>query len=167
VATIQEDVPLTEGQLGVGEQASPLLSHTQVRAFLKQRLPLLMVDTVLSIEPKVRVVAVKNVSGNEFQFLGHFPEFPLMPGALIIESLAQTAAFLGWRQGTEPGPQPMQYIGNANVSFYKPVYPGDQMVNEVRHSRQMASLQVVSVISRVRQTVVARGELILATEGRS
>jgi 3-hydroxyacyl-[acyl-carrier-protein] dehydratase len=164
VATTPAGKELSAEELDTGEPLAPMLTHHQVRGFLKQRFPLLMVDTVLSIEPHVRVVAVKNVSGNELHFLGHLPDFPLMPGALIIESLAQTAAFLGWGQGTGSALSTMQYLGSANVQFFKPVFPGDQMVNEVRQVRQVANMQIVSVISRVRQQVMARGELFLATK---
>jgi len=167
VTTISADPASSADRLDYGPIQPPMLTHAQVRGFLKQRFPLLMVDTVLLIDPGARVVAVKNVAGNELQFLGHFPDFPLMPGALIIESLAQTATFLSWNKGGGDSPTQVQYLGGANINFYKPVYPGDQMVNEVRQTRRLRNLQIVSAITRVGQTVVARGELILAAQGQS
>jgi len=148
-------------------ETAPMLSHIEVRGFLKQRFPLLMIDTVISIEPGVRVVALKNVSGNEWQFLGHFPDHPLMPGALLIESLAQTASFLGWSPSADGRAPSMQYLANANVTFHKPIYPGDQIVNEVKQTRQLADMRIVAVASRVAGAMVARGELILASRGGS
>ena len=67
------------------------MTFEQVRACLKQRFPLIMVDRVLEVESGKRIQAVKNVTGNEIQFLGHFPERAVMPGTLIIEAIGQCA----------------------------------------------------------------------------
>lgn len=149
--------------VSLATEPGPMLTHVEVRRFLKQQFPMLMVDTVLSIDPGERIVAVKNVSGNEWQFLGHFPDYPLMPGVLLIESLAQTAAFLGWCPDSGKKEPSLQYLGNANVTFYKPVHPGDQIVNEVKQTRRVANMQMVGVTARVRGSIVARGELTLAS----
>ena len=68
-----------------------MLSNIEIRKLIPHRYPFLLVDKVLELEPGKRIVAIKNVSANEPFFQGHFPEFPIMPGVLIIEALAQTA----------------------------------------------------------------------------
>ena len=72
----------------------PLMTFEEVRAALKQRFPMLMIDTVTALEPGKSIRATKNVTGNELQFLGHFPEHAVMPGTLIIEAIGQAASIL-------------------------------------------------------------------------
>ncbi len=69
------------------------MTFEEVKAHLKQRVPFIMVDRVLELEPGKRIKTLKNVAGNEIQFLGHFPEFAIMPGTSIIEAIGQSASF--------------------------------------------------------------------------
>src|SRR5580704_1576253 len=70
------------------------MTFEEVKAHLKQRFPFIMVDRVLELEPGKRITTIKNVTGNEIQFLGHFPEFAIMPGTAIIEAIGQSASIL-------------------------------------------------------------------------
>ena len=70
------------------------MEFQEVRTHLKQRFPFLMVDRVLELEPGKRIKALKNVTGSEIQFLGHFPDFAVMPGTLIVEAFGQSASLL-------------------------------------------------------------------------
>lgn len=66
----------------------PLMTFAEVRELLKQRFPMIMVDTVVDLVPDRRIRTTKNVTGNEIQFLGHFPDYAIMPGTLIVEALS-------------------------------------------------------------------------------
>jgi 3-hydroxyacyl-[acyl-carrier-protein] dehydratase len=140
------------------------LDFAQVRRFLKQSFPFLMVDRVLALYPGERVVALKNVTGNEPHFQGHFPDYAIMPGVMILEMLAQTAGLLNWTADAAHIPATIQYLGSANVSFHQPVLPGDQLIGEVSLKRRLGSLQVVSAVARVADKTVARGEIVLASK---
>lgn len=110
-----------------------MLTFEQIKKIIPQRFPFLMVDKVIELEPGKRIVAIKNVSGNEIQFLGHFPGMSIMPGALIIEAMAQAAIvlFYGGKKT-----KPKQYlVGSAKVRFVQTVVPGDQLKLEVNMIR--------------------------------
>ncbi len=72
---------------------TPVMTFEEVRAALKQRFPMIMVDSVILLEPGKRIQAIKNVTGNEIQFLGHFPEYAVMPGTLIVEAVDKQPPF--------------------------------------------------------------------------
>jgi 3-hydroxyacyl-[acyl-carrier-protein] dehydratase len=125
-----------------------------------------MIDKVLSYEPGKRITAVKNVSGNDIHFLGHFPEDAIMPGVLIIEAMAQAASLLAAL--TDPGTQPkpvLRYLGSVKIAFHKAVRPGDQMQIEVTVVRQIAHGWFVDGVVRVMDEVASKGELLLAQAG--
>jgi len=105
----------------------------EVLEHLPQRFPLLMVDRVLECEPGKRIKALKNVSANEPYFPGHFPGRPVMPGVLILESMAQAAGILVFRTlGRRPDDKSVYYYaGIDNARFKRPVEPGDQLLIEV------------------------------------
>src|SRR5206468_12506902 len=84
----------------------PSMTFEEVRTALKQRFPMIMVDSVISLEPGKSIRTIKNVTGNEIQFLGHFPEHAAMPGTLIVEAIGQSASILFSKTtgtGTRPG----------------------------------------------------------------
>jgi len=144
------------------------LNFEQIRGLMLQRFPLAMIDKVLSYEPGKRITAVKNVSGNDIHFLGHFPEDAIMPGVLIIEAMAQAAALLAAL--TDPGTQAtpaLRYLGSVKAAFHKAVRPGDQMQIEVAVVRQIGHGWFVDAVVRVLNEVVSRGELLLAQAGAS
>lgn len=103
-----------------------------IKTYLPQRYPFLLVDRVLEIELGKRIKAYKNVSCNEEFFEGHFPGKPIMPGVLIIEAMAQAAGVLGFKsQEKLPAEGYLYYfVGADNVRLKRPVVPGDQLVLE-------------------------------------
>lgn len=102
---------------------------TQIMKYLPHRYPFLLVDRVLEIVPNERIVALKNISMNEPQFPGHFPNHPVMPGVLMIEALAQTAGLLAFKSnGQEVNEHSVVYfVGIDGARFKRPVVPGDQL----------------------------------------
>ena len=98
---------------------------------LPQRYPLLLVDRVLECEPGKRILALKNVSANEPHFAGHFPGFPIMPGVLIVEAIAQAGGALLLTEIPDRDNKLMVFTGIERARFRKPVVPGDQLRIEV------------------------------------
>ena len=109
---------------------------------LPHRYPFLLVDRVLEIEKGLRIKALKNVTMNEPFFMGHFPARPVMPGVLMLEALAQTAALLSFESiGQEPGDDTVVYfVGIDGARFKRPVEPGDQLVLEAQIDRAKAGI---------------------------
>lgn len=140
------------------------LSFQDLRKILAHRFPMLMLDRVVALDPGRRIVAVKNVTGNEIHFLGHFPEIPIMPGVLIIEALAQTLHVLDALSRDEApstGQIPLKYLASANITFSKPVIPGDRLLLEVELVKLMERGVVGRAVARVEADSVAKGELVL------
>ena len=109
-----------------------MIDVERIQQALPHRYPFLMVDRILELEPGERAVGIKNVSANEPYFAGHFPGHPVMPGVLVVEALAQTAAMLGYecREEYRDGGGVL-LMGLDKVRFRRPVVPGDQLRLEV------------------------------------
>jgi 3-hydroxyacyl-[acyl-carrier-protein] dehydratase len=109
-----------------------MMNIGEIKAYLPQRYPFLMIDRVVEIELGKRIKAYKNVSVNEEFFEGHFPQKPIMPGVLIIEAMAQAAGVLGFKsQEKLPRDGYLYYfVGADNVRLKRPVVPGDQLILE-------------------------------------
>ncbi|MFM1897319.1 MAG: hypothetical protein RLZZ385_2393, partial [Pseudomonadota bacterium] len=106
-----------------------LMNVEQIKEYLPQRYPFLLVDRVVEMELGKSIVAYKNVTINEPFFNGHFPGKPIMPGVLIIEALAQAAGVLGFKsQEKKPADGYLYYfVGADHVRLRRPVVPGDQL----------------------------------------
>ena len=104
---------------------------TEIMSILPHRYPLLLIDRILEIERKKRIVAIKNVTFNEPQFAGHFPDFPIMPGVLMIEAIAQAGGALLLTEIPDRDTKLMVFTGIDNARFRKPIIPGDQVRIEV------------------------------------
>jgi len=111
--------------------ARPLPEAQDVLRILPHRYPFLMIDRVVELEPIKRAVCVKNVSFNEPQFTGHFPENPIMPGVLIVEALAQAGAIMMLGGSDEADGRLAVLTGIENAKFRRAVRPGDQLRLEV------------------------------------
>lgn len=129
---------------------------------LPHRYPFLLVDRVLSCEPGKNIVAIKNVTINEPFFGGHFPHFPVMPGVLIIESLAQAAAILSFMSmGAKADAESVYYFaGIDNARFKKPVTAGDTLRLNVELQRHIRSIWKFGAKAYVEDTLVAEAELL-------
>ncbi|MFO1310157.1 MAG: 3-hydroxyacyl-ACP dehydratase FabZ [Burkholderiales bacterium] len=108
------------------------LDINAIRATLPHRYPMLLVDRVLELEPGVRIKAIKNVTINEPFFPGHFPHYPVMPGVLIVEALAQASAIVAYRSDPEAmgGRKLFLFAGIDDARFKRQVVPGDTLVLE-------------------------------------
>jgi 3-hydroxyacyl-[acyl-carrier-protein] dehydratase len=137
------------------------MTFEEVRTALKQRFPMIMVDSVTELEPGKRIHAIKNVTGNEIQFLGHFPEHAVMPGTLIVEAVGQAASIL-FAKSMDSGTRPGEFLvlGSINeMRFLKPVVPGDRMEMEVKVLKFIEDFAVVEVSASVNGVDVAKGKL--------
>jgi 3-hydroxyacyl-[acyl-carrier-protein] dehydratase len=116
---------------------NPILDGKQVleigdiMAILPHRYPFLLIDRLMEIERKKRIVALKNVTINEPFFVGHFPSFPIMPGVLIVESIAQAGGALLLTEIPDRESKLMVFTGIERAKFRRPVVPGDQLRIEV------------------------------------
>ena len=121
---------------------TPALDIHKILKKLPHRYPFLLVDRVLELERDVRIKALKNVTINEPFFGGHFPARPVMPGVLMLEALAQTAALLSFESmGTDPGDDTVVYfVGIDGARFKRPVEPGDQLILEASIERAKAGI---------------------------
>lgn len=104
-----------------------------IQTILPHRYPLLLIDRVLEIEPKKRIVAIKNVTINEPVFLGHFPQRPVMPGVMLVEGMAQAGGVLLLQDfpAEEREKKLVYFMGIEEAKFRRPVVPGDQIRYEV------------------------------------
>jgi 3-hydroxyacyl-[acyl-carrier-protein] dehydratase len=140
------------------------INFDEIKALVPQKFPLLMVDRVLALEKGKKIVAIKNITGNEIFFLGHFPNMAVMPGAFIIESMAQTAIIL-FRKSYEDEAAAGEHantvflFGGAKVRFLKPVIPGDQLQIEVTMIKAISVGGVVEAIATVEGQRVAKANL--------
>ena len=107
------------------------LDIQQIMSILPHRYPFLLIDRVIEMEPKTRIVAIKNVTINEPHFAGHFPDFPIMPGVLIVEAIAQAGGALLLTEIPDRDSKLMVFTGIDSAKFRKPVVPGDQLRIEV------------------------------------
>jgi 3-hydroxyacyl-[acyl-carrier-protein] dehydratase len=140
------------------------MTFEEIRNCLKQRFPFLMVDRVLELEPGKRIKALKNVTGNEIQFLGHFPDYAIMPGVFIVEALGQAAAVL-LSQTTDPGRGEKDILVLGAISemrFFAPVVPGQTMLLEVAILKAAGDAALVEGNVTVNEVVVAKGKLSFA-----
>jgi 3-hydroxyacyl-[acyl-carrier-protein] dehydratase len=134
----------------------------QILEHLPHRYPMLLVDRVLEMESGKSIKAVKNVTINEPFFPGHYPSSPVMPGVLVIESMAQTAAILTFiTMNAKPDPQSVYYfVGIDNARFKKPVMPGDQMILEVQLTRSMRGMWKYAAKASVDGVLCAQADLM-------
>ena len=134
----------------------------QVLMHLPHRYPFLLVDRVLDYEPGKSLRAIKNVTINEPFFEGHFPGQPIMPGVLIIEAMAQTGGILLLNGVENPGDKLVYFMSINNAKFRKPVFPGDQLVFEIKLLSRRSKIAVIQAKAHVDGNLVAEAELSAA-----
>lgn len=133
-----------------------------IKSLLPHRYPLLLVDRVLTWEANKSITAIKNVTVNEEFFQGHFPHKPVMPGVLMIEALAQTAALLSFlTMGVKPDENSVVYfVGIDNARFKRPVEPGDQLKMDVEILRVSRGIWKYKAVGTVDGKVALEAELM-------
>jgi 3-hydroxyacyl-[acyl-carrier-protein] dehydratase len=110
---------------------STTMDILEIMSLLPHRYPFLLIDRVIEMERKQRIVAIKNVTINEPHFQGHFPDYPIMPGVLMVEAIAQTGGALLLTEIPDRDQKLMVFTGIENARFRRPVVPGDQLRIEV------------------------------------
>jgi 3-hydroxyacyl-[acyl-carrier-protein] dehydratase len=139
------------------------LDNLEIRKLIPHRYPFLLVDKVIELEPGQKIVAIKNVTANEPFFQGHFPEFPVMPGVLITEALAQTAGICtaSAEQGTDNKKLGL-FASIEGMKFKKPVLPGDTLKLEAEILMNKLGVIKAKVRATVDDKVAAEGEIKFA-----
>ena len=136
-----------------------------IREILPHRYPFLLVDRIEELETE-RVVGIKNVTVNEPFFAGHFPDYPVMPGVLIIEAMAQVAGVLVLSGIPDRKNKLVLLAGVDGAKFRKPVRPGDQLRMEMKVLRSRATMAKVSGTATVDGAVVAEAEILCVLADR-
>ncbi len=140
----------------------PVMDIHKILKMLPHRYPILLVDRVLAFEKDKHIKALKNVTINEPFFMGHFPARPVMPGVLMLEALAQTAALLSFESlGQEPGEDTVVYfVGIDGARFKRVVEPGDQLVLEASIDRARAGIYKYKARASVDGETAVEAELM-------
>ena len=141
----------------------------EILKYLPHRYPFLLVDRVLSCEPGKGITALKNVTINEPFFNGHFPNYPVMPGVLVIEALAQAAGILTLKSvSAKPDQDSIFYfVGIDAARFKRPVQPGDQLMLKATILRERIGIWKYSAKAEVDGRVAAEAELMCTMRSKS
>lgn len=137
-----------------------MLTIKKIKEILPHRYPFLLVDRVLEIESQKRAVAIKNVSVNEPFFQGHFPEYPVMPGVLIVEALAQVAGIAMYDEGKSNGLG--LFVGIDACRFKRQVVPGDQLRLEFEVTRARKNIIKGKGLATVDGEIACEAEIMIA-----
>lgn len=136
-----------------------VLDIQAIREILPHRYPMLLVDRVIELEPE-RIVGIKNVTVNEPFFMGHFPDFPVMPGVLIVEAMAQVAGVLVLKEIPDAKNKLVLLVSIEEAKFRRPVVPGDQLRIEMNVLKKKASVAKMAGVATVNGTVVAEATVM-------
>jgi len=137
------------------------LDSVAIRKIIPHRYPFLLVDQILELEPGKKAVGLKNVTANEPFFQGHFPEYPVMPGVLIVEAIAQVGAVTLLSLDEYAG-QIALFAGINNVRFKRQVKPGDTLHLEVELGQLRRNIGTGTGIATVNGEVACKGEFMFA-----
>ncbi len=131
-----------------------------IQEILPHRYPFLLVDKIIELEPRVRIVGIKQVTVNEEFFQGHFPGTPVMPGVLQIEALAQVGAILALREFEDRDAKIPYFSGIDKARFRRPVVPGDTLRLEVTALRIGSKIQRMHGVASVDGNITAETEIL-------
>jgi beta-hydroxyacyl-ACP dehydratase FabZ len=136
-----------------------ILDINEIRAILPHRYPFLLVDRIVEMEPE-RIVGIKQVTLNEPFFQGHFPDFPVMPGVLIVEAMAQAAGVLVLKSMPDRANKLVLLVAIENARFRRPVVPGDTLRMEMKVIKRKASVAKMAGVATVDGQVAAEVEVM-------
>lgn len=135
-----------------------VMNINEINKRIKQRPPFQMIEKVIELEKDVSATGIKNVSVNEPYFMGHFPQAPIMPGVLIIESCAQLCSLVIDCDGVKED-EIYVLLKVDNFKFIKPVIPGDTLVITVKKSKVLGPLTSFDAIVKVDDVIYAKGSM--------
>jgi beta-hydroxyacyl-ACP dehydratase FabZ len=133
-----------------------VLENIDIRDILPHRYPMLLVDRILEIEED-RIVGMKNVTANEPFFMGHFPEYPVMPGVLIVEAMAQVGGVLVLKSVPDRKSKLVLFASIEEAKFRRPVLPGDTLIIECKTLKRKETVVKMQGTAKVNGQVVAEG----------
>ena len=147
-----------------------MILFEEIRSLLPQKYPFLFIDRVVEFDEGKKIVCVKNVSGNEPVFVGHFPDFAIMPGVLIIEAMAQASIILFRKSlSTQQNDKNTVFLLASvnNARFTKPVFPGDQLFIEIIVEKIVSKGAIVQATVKVNEKTVAKASLTFGIADKS
>jgi 3-hydroxyacyl-[acyl-carrier-protein] dehydratase len=136
-----------------------MLDINEIKKIIPHRYPFLLVDKIIECDDDSNIVGIKCVTMNEPFFQGHFPDFPVMPGVLIVEAMAQVACILAMRVLKKEGSASVFFTGIDGVKFRKPVVPGDVLRLELTKTKQRGELFRFDGKALVEGQVVTQGSI--------
>ncbi len=135
------------------------LNIQEIQKIIPHRFPFLMIDRVLECTPNEKLVAIKNVSVNEAQFQGHFPDEKVMPGVLMVEALAQAGCIYFYYSKNMEGKKLIYYLAKVTAKFHRVVVPGDQLRIEVKTIKLLAKLGFLDCKAYVGDVLAVEAEI--------
>jgi len=135
------------------------LNILEIKKIIPHRYPFLLIDKVIELEPNKKLVAIKNISINEYFFDGHFPEEKVMPGVLIIEAMAQAGCIYFYYSKNMQGKDLIYYLAKTTAKFIAPVVPGDQMRIEVTTKKLLPKAGFLNTKAFVGDKLVTEAEI--------
>ncbi len=136
-----------------------MIDINEIKKLIPHRYPFLLVDRIIETDRQKKIVGIKNVTANEEFFNGHFPDFPVMPGVLIIEGMAQVACVLSMIILGATSESVVYFMGIDKAKFRKPVVPGDQLRMELEILKQRGKIFCLAGKAYVGEDLVAEAEL--------
>ena len=159
-------VTLVREMVKAGRKEKGMYTIEEIMKVLPHRYPFLLVDRIIEIEEKKRIVGLKNVTINEPFFQGHFPGHPIMPGVLIIEAMAQVGGMLLLGSVTDPANKVVYFMSLDNVKFRRPVKPGDQLRFELEVTQLRGTVCKMRGVGKVDGDVVVEADMAATIRDR-